>query len=74
MHIRYISVIFRLKENYLEDEANADELKRLANELLYDTYEADTFTGQAKYLFNGNGSFKANIIPIGKPLSRVNSR
>jgi hypothetical protein len=74
MHIKYISVICQLKENYLEDEGNADELKRLANELLYDRYEPDTFIGQAKYVFEGNGTFKANVIPIGKPLSRVNSR
>jgi uncharacterized RDD family membrane protein YckC len=74
MDIKYISVIYRLKENFLEDEVNAEELKRLTNHLLYNKYQAETFTGQAKYVFQGEGTMKANINSIGKPLSRVNVR
>lgn len=64
-HLKYISVIYMLKENYLEDETSARQLRQITEGLLYAQHPKETFTGQAKYLFKTSGSMQTSSNPIG---------
>lgn len=63
--VKYISVIYMLKENYLEDETQSKQLKQITNELLYSRHPKESFTGQAKYVFKTSGSMRATSNQIG---------
>ena len=67
--IKYISVVCQLKENYLEDDRSAETLTNAAKNCLYILFPYSTFTGQAKFIYRGNGTMKANIIHIGIPVN-----
>jgi len=66
-NVKYISVIYMLKENYLEDETQSKQLKQITNKLLYSIHPKESFTGQAKYVFKTSGSMQITsdqIVPI----------
>jgi uncharacterized RDD family membrane protein YckC len=62
---KYISIIYTLKENYLEDEGQSRQLKRITNEVLYSQHPRETFTGQAKYVYKANGIMQTSSNQIG---------
>lgn len=64
-NIKYISVIYMLKENYLENEEQSRQLEQLTNELLYSKHPKESFTGQAKYIFKTSGRMQATSSQIG---------
>lgn len=68
-NIKYISVIYMLKENYLEDDGQSQKLKHLTDELLYSQHPKETFTGQAKYIFKTTGSMQTTSNQIGTTIN-----
>ncbi len=62
--LKYVSCIFRLKENYLENERNFDEIKSLTLPLLLSKFPAGTFVGQAKYVYQQPGSIQTRTVPL----------
>src|SRR4029079_14477805 len=69
--LKYISVIYILKRNYLSDENSSDQLQQTTDELLYSKYPRETFTGQAKYIFKTSGSMQARSNPIGTTIKNA---
>ena len=68
-NIKYISVIYMLKENYLEDDQQSRQLKQVTDELLYSRHSKESFTGQAKYIFKTSGSMQATSNQIGTTIN-----
>ena len=64
-NVKYISVIYMLKENYLADEGQSKQLKQITNKLLYSIHPKESFTGQAKYVFKTSGSMQITSSQIG---------
>lgn len=63
--LKYISAIFQLKENYLEDENNTKQLNFLTTTLIYSKYPKETITGQLKYLYQASGEMQSRSTRIG---------
>jgi len=66
--IKYISVVCKLKENYLEEDRSAEALTDAANNCLHILFPDSTFTGRAKFVYRRGGSMKAVIMDIGIPV------
>jgi len=64
-NLKYVSIIYKLKDNYLEDESSKTELTRLTMKQLYSMYPENTFTGYAKYVYRSGNSMRATSEPIG---------
>jgi Predicted membrane protein/domain len=65
-NLKYVSTILKLKENYISDEASYNELHTRATNLIYSKMSKETFTGQIKYVYQGNGQFQSRITTIGE--------
>ncbi|SEG09282.1 RDD family protein [Algoriphagus boritolerans] len=63
--LKYISTILQLKENYLEDESNYEQLNSLTTTLIYSKCPKETFTGQVKYIFQTSGQMQSRAIHLG---------
>lgn len=70
-NIKYISIIFRLKENYLDDPGNSRELKRVTIQHLHSMFPENTFTGQAQYVYKESESTQVSSNQIGTPISQT---
>ena len=62
--LKYVSVIFRLKENYLSDDESFDELRSLTVPLLLTRFPEKTFVGRLQYVYQSGGSMQARTIPL----------
>ena len=63
--LKYVSVIFELKENYLEDDQNFEKIKSATLPLLYAKFPENTFKGQAKYVYKTSGRMQTTTITLG---------
>ena len=70
-NLKYISVIYRLKENYLDDPGNSRELKRMTMQHLYSMFPENTFTGQAQYVYQVSGSMQTSNNEIGSHITHT---
>lgn len=68
-NLKYISVVFRLKENYLDDPGKSNELKKATNQYLYSMFPENTFTGYAQYVYQESGSMQTSSNQIGTLIS-----
>lgn len=62
--LKYVSVILRLKENYLEDDENYEQIKSATVPLLLTKIPEKTFVGQIKYVFQQPGSMRTRTLPL----------
>ena len=69
-HIKYISTIIQLKENYLENESTYKELNEFTNNLLYSKFPKETFTGKLKYIYQAPGEMQSKTINIGTKIKK----
>lgn len=63
---KYISLIFRLKPNELDA---AGQLEDSTQKLLYTRHPKETITGNARYVWQSNGSMRIQTMVIGTPSS-----
>ena len=64
-NLKYVSVILKLKENYIADDNSYDELHTMTTEIIYSKFPKETFTGQIKYVYKGKGQFQVRTKTIG---------
>ncbi|MBI3220090.1 MAG: RDD family protein [Bacteroidetes bacterium] len=57
---KYISLIFRLKKNYLVDDESYEQLKATILPLLYSQFPEETFVGRVQYVYQSGGSTQIN--------------
>jgi uncharacterized RDD family membrane protein YckC len=62
---KYISAIFYLKANFLEDEEQARELRRLVLTVLHKRYPPDSYTGVTKYIYKDQNNTQIHTTQIG---------
>lgn len=62
---KYISIIYTLREDYLEDDAQYRELREMTEKLLYSKHPKESFTGEAKYVFKETGAIRVSSNSIG---------
>ncbi|HYV92523.1 MAG TPA: RDD family protein [Chitinophagales bacterium] len=63
-NLKYVSIIFRLKENYLEDDDNFEQVKSATVPLLLTMFPEKTFVGQLKYVFEEPGHMQMRTMPL----------
>jgi Predicted membrane protein/domain len=63
--LKYVSTILRLKENYIADDESYNQLHEMTIKLIYSRFPKETFTGQMKWIYHGNGQFQSRTIRIG---------
>lgn len=64
-NLKYISVILKLKANYLADDNNYNQLHAIATDLIYSKYPKETCTGQIKYIYQVTGQFQGKSTTFG---------
>lgn len=62
--LKYVSVILRLNENYLESDANYEEIKSATVSLLLTKFPEKTFVGQIKYVYQQPGRMQTRTLPL----------
>jgi uncharacterized RDD family membrane protein YckC len=63
--LKYVSTILKLKENYIEDDNSYNQLHEMTTNLIYSRLPKETFTGQIKYVYQGDGQFQSRATTIG---------
>lgn len=63
--VKYVSIILRLKRNYIADDKSYNQLHEMTTNLIYSKHPKETFTGQVKYVYQGNGQFRSIATTIG---------
>jgi len=63
-NLKYVSVIFLLKENYLGNDNDFEQLKTITTKLLLTKFPEKTFVGQLKYIYKTSGSMSSKSIPL----------
>lgn len=62
--VKYVSIIFLLKKNYLADEDYFNSLKSKSTDLLFSMLPRDSFVGQIKFVYKEPGSMQIQTIPL----------
>lgn len=62
--LKYVSVIFRLNQNYLENDNDYEKIKSATVPLLLTKFPERTFVGQIKYVYQQSGSMQTRILPL----------
>jgi uncharacterized RDD family membrane protein YckC len=63
--IKYISVILRLKENYIADDNSYNQLRQMTTDIIYSKFPKETFTGKIQYVYKSKGQFQSRATTIG---------
>lgn len=63
-NLKYVSVILRLKKNYLEKEDSYEQIKSTTVKLLLTKFKEGTFVGQIKYVYKQSGSMQVRRWPL----------
>jgi uncharacterized RDD family membrane protein YckC len=61
---KYVSVILRLKENYMDDPSSFDDLKSISQDMLYSRLGDTPMVGQIKYIYRTETSFTVQTVPF----------
>ncbi len=62
--LKYVSVILRLKENYLDSDEDYEQIKSSTVPLLLTKFPEKTFVGQIKYVYQQPGSMQTRTLPL----------
>ncbi|PKV49702.1 putative RDD family membrane protein YckC [Aquimarina sp. MAR_2010_214] len=62
--LKYVSVILRLKENYLENDDNYEQIKSATVPLLLTKFPEGTFVGQIKYIYQQPRSIHTRTLSL----------
>lgn len=63
-NLKYVSVILRLNENYLEYDQDYEHVKSMTASLLLTKFPEGTFVGQIKYVYQEPGSMQTRTLPL----------
>ena len=63
-NLKYVSAIFRLKENHLADEESFGQLKSSTIPLLLTKFPEKTFVGRVQYVYQSGGNMQSRTLPI----------
>ena len=66
--IKYVSAIFRLNKNYIEDDASYGQLHAITTRLIYSRMPKESFIGQLQYIYKASGQFQGRTVLIGTHL------
>ena len=69
-NLKYISIILKVKENYLDDDRSFTKLKEQTLELIYSEFPRQTFIGQLEYIYRSPGQIQSRTTTIGTYLKR----
>jgi uncharacterized RDD family membrane protein YckC len=62
--LKYVSVILRLNENYLDSDDDYAQIKSATVPLLLTKFPEKTFVGQIKYVYQQPGSMQTRTLPL----------
>jgi len=59
--VKYVSVIFQLNEDYLEDDQNYQKIKSMTIPVLFSKFPEKTFVGQVQYVYKTSNRMQTRI-------------
>jgi len=62
--LKYVSVILKLKENYLDNDDDFEQIKSATVPLLLSKFQEGTFVGQFKYIYQQPGSMQTRTLRL----------
>ena len=62
--LKFVSVILRLKENYLEDDDEFEELKNVTTPLIYSKYDEEAIKGRVQYVYKESHNMRIRSIDL----------
>jgi uncharacterized RDD family membrane protein YckC len=62
--LKYVSVIFELKENYLEDDEDFQKIKSATIPLLLTKFPEQSIVGRVKYVYQTRTSMQTRTLPL----------
>jgi hypothetical protein len=62
--LKYVSVIFELKENYLQNDQDFENIKSATIPLLLTKFPEESIVGQVKYVYQTSGSMQTRTLPL----------
>lgn len=62
--LKYVSVILRLNQNYLDNDNDYEQIKSATVPLLLTKFPEGTFVGQIKYVYQQPGSMQTRTLPL----------
>lgn len=69
-NLKYISIILRLKQNFIADGDTYQQVHEISTNLIYSKFPKETFTGRIQYAYQGNGQFQSRETSIGTEMYR----
>ena len=63
--LKYVSTILRLKENYIANDEDYEQLHAMTTNVIYSMFPKESFTGQIKYVYQSGGQFQSRATTIG---------
>ena len=63
--LKYVSTIVRLKENYIANDEDYEQLHAMTTNVIYSMFPKESFTGQIKYVYQSGGQFQSRATTIG---------
>jgi hypothetical protein len=64
-NLKYISVILKLKANYIANDEDYNQLHEKTENLVYSIHPKESFTGQVKYIYQNGGQFISKSTTLG---------
>ncbi|HEX6168936.1 MAG TPA: RDD family protein [Chitinophagaceae bacterium] len=64
-NLKYVSTILKLKRNFISENFKYNWIHEKTTTLIYSRLPKETFTGQIKYVYQGNGQFQKRTTTIG---------
>ena len=68
--LKYVSVIFQLRENYLADDQSFEKIKTTTIPVLFSKFPEKTFIGQVKYVYQTSNSMQTRIERLNWPQAK----
>jgi uncharacterized RDD family membrane protein YckC len=73
-NLKYISVILKLKANYIGSDDDYNRLHEKTINLIYSIYPKESFVGQIKYIYQNGGQFISKSTTIGTIIQLRNEK
>lgn len=73
-NLKYISIILKLKANYIAINDDYNRLHEKTTNLIYSIHSKESFTGQIKYVYQNGGQFTSKSTTIGTLIQLRNDK
>ena len=73
-NLKYISIILKLKANYIANNDDYNRLYEKTTNLIYSIHPKESFSGQIKYIYQNGGQFNSRSTTIGTLIQPITDK